>query len=219
MRVSGEVLYTRLVRCVCGAIAFCLLSCGPARFPDVDVRPASEYALSEEAEGLIISVDPLLERRRVMSTFGVDLLRRGVLPVLVVAENKSAAIGFYLQKEYCSLGVPTDSASWEDLRVGDSKVNFAAVGAVQMLSPVMGLLALGIGGDAAIRDHKARQNLVDKELREKTLFPGESQCGFLYFRYDGPVDSESVASVNLGILNLNTYERFSISVPIKDDSP
>jgi hypothetical protein len=214
--VSARPVRAVLVGCLWGAVALCVLSCGPTRFPDVVVKPASEYTLSREVEGFIVSIDPFLDRRRVMNAFGFDLLRRGVVPVLIVAENRSPDTGFYLQKEHCYLGGQTESTIRDEQQAGDYGMHFGTVTGIMLVSPALGILALGIDGDAAIRDHKTRQNLVNKELREKTLFPGESQHGFLYFRCDSPADIESVGSVTLGVLNLETYERLWINVPIKD---
>lgn len=76
-----------------------LTACSTVQLQKVTIQPASSYKFSSSKAGLIISVDPFIEEDRVNKFFGYDLLSKGILPVLVVFENKSAEDGYILLNE------------------------------------------------------------------------------------------------------------------------
>ncbi len=73
--------------------------CATVKFDKAEVLPASSYKYSCSKSGLTISVDPFIDEDRVNRIFGYDLLSQGILPVLVIFENKNAEDGFILLKE------------------------------------------------------------------------------------------------------------------------
>ena len=59
-----------------------------------------------------------------------------------------------------------------------------------------------------------RRNLIEKELKEKTLSSGESQRGVIYFKLPNMTSVESISTIQLKVLNLENSENelFNFSI-------
>ncbi|KPK98204.1 MAG: hypothetical protein AMJ95_05715 [Omnitrophica WOR_2 bacterium SM23_72] len=192
-----------------------LSGCATIQLPELTVKPASQYRLSQNKEGLVISVDPFLEKKRVEELFGTDLLSKGILPVLVVVENNSNSSTFYLQKEQSSL----------EMAEGESETGIASAGrsltyqrpdkATTTLFYVSPLIVAGIWQSFENEREAITKNMIKNELRERTLNPGESQHGLIYFRLTDKTRVEDIAAVNLKVLNIQSKENILFSFTVE----
>jgi hypothetical protein len=62
-----------------------------------------------------------------------------------------------------------------------------------------------------------RGNLEDKQLATKTLYPGSTQAGFLYFRLARKEDAATVQGMRFILQNVRSKETLSLSVRIQEN--
>src|SRR5262245_42690859 len=75
-----------------------LAGCSTMKVPELKVQDASTYEFIAQTNGLVLAVQPLTAKDKVKETFRTDLVGKGIVPILVVVENKSAS-SFLLEKE------------------------------------------------------------------------------------------------------------------------
>jgi hypothetical protein len=181
---------------------------------DVEVKPVSKYTLFQEKQGLQISLDPFLERDRVMKVFGTDLLSKGIFPVLVVANNKSKEDIFLLDKRYSSVGITSD----EMAGIGGATV-LAEMGALLFTPAIIGLpLVIGLDFLSYKSSQQAKiimQNMSKKELLDKTIFPGDLHYGFLYFKLKDMEAIKKAKIIQLKAKNPRSEEEVTFIFNIK----
>ena len=67
--------------------------------PELKVRPASSYANTADKDGLRIAVHPITDNGEMEDAFQVNLLEKGLLPVLLVVETHSTTTSFIVARE------------------------------------------------------------------------------------------------------------------------
>jgi hypothetical protein len=160
---------------------------------DVEVKPVSQYRLFQENQGLQVSLDPYLEKDRVIKVFGTDLLSEGIFPVFVVVNNSTKDGIFLIDKRDYVAGI-TDGVMAGSRSVTD----FTALRSFQFIPPIIGLfVTLGSDFLAYKSSQEAKiimQNMSKKELLDKTIFPGDLHYGFLYFKLE---DMGTIAKIEV----------------------
>lgn len=217
-----------------------LAGCASIKPPDVRVQPASQYQLFQEKEGLKISIDPFLDEDKVKKFFGVDLLAEGILPVLVIAENYNTKNSYFLQKDNFLLELAIDESAalssqgvelselkrqQEEIEsAGERWREIAQAHGRPPLTPgslevnaVLAITGAIILYDKIATDRKMevfKHNFIEKELMDKTLYPGRSHHGFIYFELQN-VAVNSTSAISIKAKNLQNNEvltfRFIIS--------
>jgi hypothetical protein len=208
---------------------FSLASCAPVQIQRNIAQKAGDYRFTTREHGFQISADPYKEEKRLHDYFGCDLLSRGVLPVLVVIENRDADDGYSLINEKASLMMKnTDmrtgsgAVSADDLNTDElhKALHSGQLKAANVLTPLAALAfpllipaaALGYSAKKRIEDEVAiRRNLEDKQITNKTLYRGGTQSGFLYF----PINKENIEAVQgikLSMKNLRSNETVSFTI-------
>jgi hypothetical protein len=92
----------RTIQIMLVGFSLVMVGCSYTLAPNVVVKPASQYKLCQEYEGLKVAVDPYLDKERTNDSFQFDLLSYGFLPVLIVIENHNPKSGFILnKKDFC----------------------------------------------------------------------------------------------------------------------
>ncbi len=185
----------RVLPAWCGVCLILAAGCGTLQLPDYPARSTADYQYKATGEELSLSVHPLVTRSEVKKYFGTNLLGRGVLPVYFLVENRGATSSFVVADEDFSLrGV---GEVGDDELVGENKPQVhrsdvvhdpedrgmsVAMGAVQIISPAIYLVAVFPAMDAMSDKAEIKRNFVAKQFRIKTISPQESASGFLYFR-------------------------------------
>lgn len=204
-----------------------LTGCATLQLPEVVVQPVSQYRLFQSKEGLVVSIDPFLEKRRVKELFGINLLSKGILPVLIVVENRSTDATFWLQKELSSLEmlniksigkqVVTSSLEQGEIGMGEKVLTgvVAGVGAVVPAVAIIGGPVVIIVAKSEANRQIIMQNLIKKELKERTITSGQSQHGFLYFKLPDKTAIETISAIQLKAMNLQKRETLTFHFSIK----
>ena len=81
----------------------------PVRIYDIDVKKPSSYSHSVSLSGLSLAADTFSEEDRLKRYFGENLLERGILPILVVIQNVSAADAYILLSDQSGLVLRTSN--------------------------------------------------------------------------------------------------------------
>jgi len=168
---SGTRSYLSFVLAIIIATIGCS-STVPAH-PEYNVQSVDSYEYSQVLDGLRIAVHPIKAASECEEYFGENLISLGILPVLVVAENENTASSFILTNDQFSL-LNAEDASLDRSKVGDERtwatINTIALGDMFFAS-------------MAFQKVEAKQMFAEKEFRAKTLSPGSTTSGFVYFQF------------------------------------
>ena len=149
-------------RVVIGSVILSAALCMAAtKFQEYPARRASECSVKGETDGLLIGAQPLGDNDQ-ETYFRTKLSAKGVFPVYVVLENRSAQESFHFDKARITYG----SGAYTAPDVTDSPGRKALAG---LVSPMF-----------MSHDYERQQNMVRRELRSATISPGASVGGFLY---------------------------------------
>lgn len=142
-----------------------LSSCAtPPAYPP---KQAAECEYTATKEGVTIGVHPVFDQQELSQYFKTDLVDRGILPVLIVAQNDSRNATYALIRTNCWLAGSFGFGSKEDLSTRRTE----------------GALIGGIPGGLIMADAtNKRTGMADKELNDQTVSPGETARGFVYMK-------------------------------------
>lgn len=158
---------------------------------------ADSYTQHEQKNGVVVGIRPMTDKREIKNMFKVNLLNNGLLPVLVVAENKNPAASFIIASDKVSIlneaNGTTSSSQRKKVTSGtgaalrDTGSVMVAAGALAAPLLVVGAPLLFTGMQKASNASVIEFNLADKEFYTWTLGLGEKAQGFVYFQF--PKDS------------------------------
>jgi hypothetical protein len=191
---TNPALPEQFVRPLAGISAFLLaVSCGCStmKVPEFKVQETSSYQYTAQTNGLLLAVQPVTDKKQIKETFNIDLLGKGIVPILVVVENKTSS-SFLFAKEKAvvaqanfatnatNLGQKLASGSGAEATVNTGA---AFLGVAIFSGPAVVVAApLLIGGMKAMSNADIiRHNLADKALASHTIEPGNRAYGYLYF--------------------------------------
>jgi hypothetical protein len=160
------------------------LASAVSAFPDYPGKQPKECVVLAEKSGIAIGLEPVESVQAQKTYFGVDLAKKGFIPVFVVVEN----------------GVGSDSVIFDKSKVayGDAASALVAPRTGLRTGKVIALSAVPFfGGFAAAQEladaAQIQQNLMKKELQSSTISPGESVHGFLYIPGKGGSSRAKIA--------------------------
>jgi len=187
--------------CLCLLALAC--GCATPTNPAVLIQPACDYPLHQEKQDLHIAVQPFKNKAQLQRYFQTNLLAKGILALLVIAENHHPNASFLLLKNEFLLG--SVNAGNYASRPGDSVRGRFPETVATMLGTGLAtnLLALQASTSAS----RVKHNLVAKELRPRTLAPGSSQSGFVYFKLPGKSLSTEKFVVTIRVIHLGNNEK------------
>ncbi len=159
-----------------------LLSSCTAHVPLVkrQVGSVSSYPHVQEMGGLAIAIDPITNANEVVDLFGMNLLEKELLPVLVVASNGNPSVSFVISPERFSLL----NGKYESNRKSEA----AGTGGAEAVGWTTAFIGIGPTLLAApFVTHELdkalviNQNLRHQQLLQRTLSPGMGTAGYVYF--------------------------------------
>ncbi len=162
--------YLRTVAIVIAFSAVTLV-CSAAGFLDYPTLKVGDCAVSTEAAGVTIGVQPVDDLKEQREYFNAELTPQGFVPVFVVIQNGSNGDSFLFDTSKVTYG-PADS------EISAPKVGLRKAGAITAaFVPFVGLFAAAkiMSGPLQVQ-----QNLLKKRIQSTTLSPGASAHGFLY---------------------------------------
>jgi hypothetical protein len=195
--------------------------CGAFKLAPYNPPPIDAYKAAVTKNGLTIGILPLTGTDELNRHFGTDLKRdSGVIPVHVIVTNKSPSTSFMVTRENARLQHKRSGQSFQQgagKLPGESETNVGTtlvwVGAVAC-NPLSVPLIL-IGAQQAMNATVIRKTLVDNEIYTKTVGPGASVCGFLYFQLPPKTIKLSDCSVVLKPIALDTQAKDEFELPLE----
>ncbi len=198
--------------------------CSTMKEPPLTTGSADSYTQHEQTNGMVVGIRPMTDKREIEDMFKVNLLDKGLLPILVVAENQSPAASFIIAKDKLFVlneGTGTASSSRRKKVTSGAGDALEGTGAVMVASGGLALPLLVIGAPLLFTgEQKASNasviefNLADKEFYSRTLGPGEKAQGFVYFQFP----KKSPPSVNYHLVaevkNPATGEATTFDLPL-----
>ena len=177
-------------------------------FPDVPIHPVREYTYLQEKDKLIVAVEPYFETEKIITYFGTDLLSQGILPVLVVAENHHLKSGFLLDKTNISISKQNAGNSESEVAATTNRQQIMPYSqkpeelrkSSRNLMPFAALFPVLIVPGMIIDNQRADADSVIANLRKKllidrTIYPGQSNAGFVYFQMKDKEEINKVSSI------------------------
>jgi hypothetical protein len=195
--------------------ALASVGCATLKLPVYPTRALGDYLFVNTADGLRVSLDPVVVAKTSEAYFGTDLLAQGILPVFVQAENTHPNKSFVVSRAYVQLsggasavgGTSKENPAAESGKAGEA----VAVVSALLVSPIGFVMAGKMISDADVITH----NLAVKELQTHTLSPGKAAQGFVYFRVrDGAVAPKTL-SFHVTVLDLHTQRQVHIVIAPK----
>lgn len=186
--------------CVCMAA----MGCATKSLPEYPILPAERYTLCQRQEGLVMSIEPVLDAEVCKRYFGTNLLKSDILSILVVAKNLDPDRSYLLSgREVAVAASDVETERGQDYDDGTGKAMLGGATAMiaggivftPLLVAAMPVMFVGMKkqSDASVIKH----NLALKELRMNTISPGEEVHGFVYFHV--PPLPEGVSSLRVQV--------------------
>lgn len=153
--------------------------------------PPSDFENSETVQGIWVAAKPLLNEEELEDYFGVNLLKKGILPIYLTIRNDNTQDSFIFQAESVRIKTQQNSGMYDNPEkdMQEAGKGIAWAGAI-LISPPLLLIAIHQLSNASIIE----ENFESKKIRTKTLDPGQQTSGFVYFNFD---ELKSVKKTNL----------------------
>lgn len=157
-------------------IGWFVAGCASTHFESKESKPISSYEVQQEFDGFRIALEPLTDAAESERMFKMNLLKRGILAVFVVATNFSTDTSFLLAPEQFTLASQAGQATPQRV---DDPASFSTGMTAALLIGLVGATLIGNNPDQALANN---QNFYHRELGRNTLSPGGTASGYCYFK-------------------------------------
>ena len=210
-----------LAACVI-SMATVLSGCATMALPDYPMRPPSEYELSSTQNGFCIGIHAITDKDELQRYFGKDLSQVDIVPIHLTAKNNHPNSSFLLSRDAISLRTSNLAEGSEQIGKTGGLIDTSNAEAIVQGSGVAALVVMPIGiamvfqGVKQISDgHVIQLNMAAKELYTKTLSPGKSCDGFVYFKLPEKDRTSEGIRLNLSVKELFSKASYTFSFPLK----
>ncbi len=154
--------------------------------------------------------------------FGTDLSEVDIVPIHLAAKNNHPNSTFLLSRDAISLQKPNLAEGLPQSVKTNGLIDTSNAEATVQGSGVAGLIALPVGivmvfqGVKQISDaHVIQLNMAAKGLYTKTLSPGKSCDGFVYFKLSEKDRASEGIRLSLSVKELFSKASYTFSFPFK----
>lgn len=177
-------------------------------------RPAQSYTHHKTKDGLTVAIHKLTDKKEMREYFGVNMDSAKILAVFVKAENNNPDSSFLILKDKVKVG-QTKTVVGREIASESAGNAVATIGAVALvIIPVAALPVLFSGMKMVSNASAIKHNFAVKELQTRTISPGKSVEGFIYFQIPDDLDKSMEWAVNVEAMKLKTKEEVSFYFPI-----
>jgi len=162
-------------------ICFVSYGCTTMKIPDYPKTDVASFGNALTKNDLCIAVRAITNKEDLERYFGADLSKLKILPVYVVADNKSVSTSFLLSKDHILL---QHKKTGDNVQKGAAPATGHSTGgevAAVIGTATLSLPLLFVGLKAISDATVVKQNLAAKALQTRTVSPGKSVDGFVYF--------------------------------------
>ena len=167
-----------------------LCGCGtPDHLPEYSsaataAAPGGSLARTAEGESVIVSLEPFSDKARCETYFALNAPAAGIAIFHLRVENRSPDTTWLLRKAQCKLLVSgkdsplSDASTARSIASGEAMALTGAALAGLATTPIL----IGLGSHQVKQATTVQRNFTEKELRDKTLAPGQVIEGFVYYQ-------------------------------------
>jgi len=168
---------------------------------------------SKSSNGLTVSVRPLVDGNESRKYFGTDLTSKNILAIFISLENKSNKRIYIIPKKSITFKYHDSATKAKNATnsPGDSDAGEALATAGVIVSPLLMGAGLTIAGDQTVINHAFKSN----EYQNRTLSPGNSAQGFLYFKWPNEFINHKSGILNLTARDPIANESIKFHLPIQ----
>ncbi len=208
-RVCSAIFKVIMAMVLCALIDGCATS--KPQYEQSQSSLPSASRKSQTLDGIQVTVDWLNEKETTEKYFGVDGSKGDLLILSLRLENRTPASTILVVKTNFAvrLGDAANQAAGRSELPGANTSGAETVGVVGALalSPVLMVAAAGLMTEAETRSH----NFQLQELRDRTLSPGETEEGCVYYRLKDARRKTPAFAFDVVTVNTRTQERKTIS--------
>lgn len=204
--------------CAVLTMLFILQGCTTMKIPDYPQSTIASIPKAETVNDLTVAAKPFTNKNDLEKYFGTNLIDYGIVPVYIITENRNRQTSFVISKDRVSLTNKSETLT-QGARTDESTSGnalFIAGAATFILSPIAGVPMMFIGPKLTSDAEKIKQNMAKKELQSRTVSPGKTVDGFVYFKFsDGePSNLLKECKITLQAMELgsNTIHQFTFPV-------
>jgi hypothetical protein len=194
-------------------LALACAGCGTLKMPRYKGGP-SAHAITREAEGLKITVDPFTDKARAGKYFKASPAERKVTILHLRAQNQSADAAWLLATPHFVLrDAPTGlalNAEGQTVKGDFGAANAVGFAGGALVSFPLLIAAMKMAADAMV----VEKTYVDNLWRNRTLSPGQSAAGFVYFVHPSKTNFAREASLRLECLDVRSQKAVNLEFPI-----
>jgi hypothetical protein len=224
---SQIITQTHIAKFVVGLCSAALLvlgsGCSTMKITPLTTGKADSYTPHEQKNGVVVGIHPMTDKREIEAMFKVNLLDKGLWPILVVVENQSAGESFIVaQNKVAVLNMATGARTPSQRKkvTSDAGEAMQASGAIMVSLGgfVLPLLLIGLPIECTGMQHASdasviEYNLGDKEFYSRSIGPGEKAQGFVYLQFSNASPAASNYHVVAEVRNSATGESTTFDLP------
>jgi hypothetical protein len=221
MTTNFSFVYTTLA---VAALSLLASGCGTRPVPVLETHAPSVYEQHLEKDGLMLGLHPMIDKVELNKTFDMNLLDKGVLPILIVAENRSTSSSFIIAKTNLyvvdqSTGTTNSSHQKEVASRSPGTALGIAGGVIEIAASVPGAILMAIGSKMISDASVAQFGFADKEFYSNTLDPGEKASGFVYFQLPKGVSRSGKYELVAQVIDPSTGTKIPFEFPMNLNIP
>ena len=192
--------------------------------PELPLDPVEKYSHHQEKDGLAFAIQPLSDPTQLRKYFGDNLLKKGILPVLIVAQNHNGIETFLVSEDNVSIN-PGHGQSKGNDKKSERVVSSAEAGSaayekdyegvrLAILAPIL-LPAAFVDWGPTEHSKSVQHNIMAKALRRKSLSPGQSYSGCIYIKLSTDSSNSEVITIVLTAEKFKDGESLDFAFPVK----
>lgn len=219
LRINGS-FYAAVAPCVLLSVfGLLVVGCATMRIPEAKVHATESYQLKAEHKGLLVAVHPVTDENEIKETFRTALLGKGILPILIVTENRNPSTSFILTKNKVTVvnreALERDASQRQRVTSDTSGADMLKAGVwIMPVSVVIGgpliIAGLKMSSDAQVIEH----NLREKEFYSRTVGPAQKAYGYVYFQLPQGTIALDQHHVLVEAVDSSTGEAMTFDFPI-----
>ena len=198
-----------------------LFGCGtPDRLPEYSSAaragtPVGCAVKTDEGEAVVVSLEPFADKARCETYFALNAPAAGIAIFHLRVENRSPDTTWLLRKAQCKLLV---SGKDSPLSGASTAQSFASGEAMAITgAALVGLgttpILIGLGSHQVKQASTVQRNFTEKELRDKSLSPGQATEGFVYYQMPKK-NAPFQGTLQVSLVSTRNQQNNTLQIPI-----
>jgi hypothetical protein len=177
--------------------------------------PGGSTVKTVESEGVTVSLEPFADKARCETYFALNAPATGIAIFHLRVENHTADTTWLLRKAQSRLLVSgkdsalSDASTARSTTSGEAMAMTGAALAGLATTPIL----IGLGSHQVKQASTVQRNFTEKELRDKSLSPGQATEGFLYYQMPKK-NAPFQGTLQVSLVNTRNQQNNTLQIPI-----